>query len=87
MEDKQDWDFDGTLIYVYSPSMIVCEKLRAICQQMPEYGPVIKRERLGSARPKDFVDIFVLTKELDQLLTRLRLRPTSGTGDCVALAV
>jgi len=65
VEDKQDWDFDGTLIYVYSPLMIVCEKLRAICQQMPEYGPVVKRERLGSARPKDFVDIFVLTKALE----------------------
>lgn len=69
VEDKQDWDFDGTLIYVYSPLMIVCEKLRAICQQMPEYGPVIKRERPGSARPKDFVDIFVLTKALDLDLT------------------
>ncbi|MGF6782470.1 nucleotidyl transferase AbiEii/AbiGii toxin family protein [Paraburkholderia sp. GAS334] len=63
--DKQDREFEGTLIYVYSPLMIVCEKLRAICQQMPEYGPVIKRERPGSARPKDFVDIFVLTKALE----------------------
>ncbi|MEM5373025.1 nucleotidyl transferase AbiEii/AbiGii toxin family protein [Paraburkholderia azotifigens] len=63
--DKQDWDFDGTLIYVYSPLMIVCEKLRAICQQMPEYGPVIKRERPGSARPKDFVDIHVLAHALE----------------------
>ncbi|MGF6988756.1 nucleotidyl transferase AbiEii/AbiGii toxin family protein [Paraburkholderia sp. JPY303] len=65
VHDKRDWEFEGTLIYVYSPLMIVCEKLRAICQQMPEYGPVIKRERPGSARPKDFVDIFVLTKSLE----------------------
>lgn len=69
VHDKQDWDFDGTLIYVYSPLMIVCEKLRAICQQMPEYGPIIKRARAGSARPKDFVDIFVLTKALEMDLT------------------
>lgn len=60
VEDKQPVEFDGYLIYVYSPLMIVCEKLRAICQQMPEYGPVIKRERPGTARARDFLDIAVL---------------------------
>lgn len=65
VEDKQHFDFDGTVIYVYSPLMIVCEKLRAICQQMTEYGPVIKRERPSTARPKDFVDIFVLVTALE----------------------
>ncbi|MFJ9534168.1 nucleotidyl transferase AbiEii/AbiGii toxin family protein [Herbaspirillum sp. NPDC101396] len=65
VEDKQLFDFDGTVIYVYSPLMIVCEKLRAICQQMVEYGPIIKRDRIGTARPKDFVDIFVLLHALD----------------------
>ncbi|TDK59547.1 nucleotidyl transferase AbiEii/AbiGii toxin family protein [Sapientia aquatica] len=65
IEDKEYRDFDGMVIYVYSPLMIVCEKLRAICQQMPEYGPIIKRARPGSARPKDFVDIFVLVKALE----------------------
>jgi Nucleotidyl transferase AbiEii toxin, Type IV TA system len=57
--DKQAVDFEGYVIYVYSPVMIICEKLRAICQQMPEYGPIIKRDRAGSARPKDFLDIYV----------------------------
>ncbi|CAE6965907.1 hypothetical protein R69608_06861 [Paraburkholderia nemoris] len=72
--DKQDWDFDGTLIYVYSPLMIVCEKLRAICQQMPKYGPVIKRDRPGSARPKDFVDIYVLAHALEMDLAGKQMR-------------
>jgi hypothetical protein len=72
--DKQDWDFDGTLIYVYSPLMIVCEKLRAICQQMTEYGPVIKRGRPGSARPKDFVDIHVLAHSLEMDLAGEQMR-------------
>lgn len=61
---KQEADLDGYRIYVYSPQMIVCEKLRAICQQMPEYGPVIKRARPGSARARDFVDIHVLVTSL-----------------------
>ena len=69
VDDKQPVDFEGYMIYVYSPVMIVCEKLRAICQQMPDYGPFIKRERAGSARPRDFVHIFVLTDTLKLDLT------------------
>lgn len=64
IDDKEAADLGGYTIYVYSPVMIVCEKLRAICQQMPEYGPVIKRARPGSARPRDFIDIFVLMTKL-----------------------
>ena len=41
---KQEREVDGYRIYVYSPEMIVCEKLRAVCQQMPPirelYRPV-----------------------------------------------
>jgi len=64
VEDKQMHDVDGTVIYVYSPAMIVTEKLRAICQQMPEYGSIIKRGRAGSDRAKDFLDIHVLVNGL-----------------------
>lgn len=61
---KQEAELDGYRIYVYSPQMIVCEKLRAICQQMPEYGPVIKRARPGTARARDFFDIHLLVTKL-----------------------
>jgi predicted nucleotidyltransferase component of viral defense system len=61
---KQEAELDGYRIYVYSPEMIVCEKLRAICQQMPEYGPIVKRGRQGSARARDFWDIYVLVNSL-----------------------
>lgn len=66
---KQMVDFDGYMIYVYSPEMIVCEKLRALCQQLPSYGSIIKRKRVGTARPRDFVDIFVLIDTLKLDLT------------------
>lgn len=62
--DKQQKDFEDHRIYVYSPEMIVCEKLRAICQQMPEYSPVIKRKRPGGARARDFLDIYTLVEPL-----------------------
>lgn len=64
-KDKQEAELDGYQIYVYSQEMIVCEKLRAICQQMPEYGPIIKRGRAGSARARDFFDIHLLVERFE----------------------
>jgi len=64
VDQKVAQDLSGYRIFVYSPAMIVCEKLRAICQQMPEYGPVVKRNRSGGARARDFVDIHALVTEL-----------------------
>lgn len=61
---KEPADIDGYRIFVYSPTMIACEKLRAICQQMMAYAPVVKRDRPGAPRARDFVDIFVLVSEL-----------------------
>jgi predicted nucleotidyltransferase component of viral defense system len=51
---KQEHQLDHYLIYVYTPEMIVVEKLRAICQQMPEYP------HKGHPRPRarDFYDIY-----------------------------
>ena len=56
---KQKEDLDGYTIYVYSPEMLVIEKIRAICQQMPEYKEIIKT-MTASPRPRDFFDIFIL---------------------------
>ena len=46
-------EFDDYTIYVYPPELIAAEKLRAICQQMPEYLPV----RNKRARARDFYDV------------------------------
>jgi hypothetical protein len=40
--------------------MFVAEKLRAICQQMPEYNDIVVRTRPPGARARDFVDIHVI---------------------------
>lgn len=61
-DGKEEVDFDGYRIYVYSAEMIVCEKLRAICQQLPEYNEIIKRSYDGKARARDFLDINVLVE-------------------------
>jgi hypothetical protein len=58
-EGKVERELDSYTIYVYSPEMIVVEKLRAICQQMPEYT---LRAQQGP-RARDFYDIWrVVTK-------------------------
>ena len=40
-DSKKEYDLEGYTIYVYTPEMIVFEKIRAICQQMVEYGEVV----------------------------------------------
>jgi hypothetical protein len=60
-EPKAEHEFDGYTIYAYTPAMIAIEKLRAICQQMPEYpliSPAMKR-----ARARDFYDIWAILTE------------------------
>jgi hypothetical protein len=46
-------------IYVYTPAMIALEKLRALCQQMPEYTHV----RHKRPRARDFYDIYCILTE------------------------
>jgi predicted nucleotidyltransferase component of viral defense system len=61
---KLEMALDDYVIYVYSPTMIAIEKLRAICQQMPEY----KLQLRPSARARDFYDIHLVVS-----LTRMNL--------------
>lgn len=59
---KSEMIIDDQTVYVYTPEMIVFEKLRAICQQMDEYT-----SKLGisnkTARARDFYDIYILTEK------------------------
>lgn len=45
---------------MYSPQLLVCEKIRAICQQMPEYKKIIKTHQAPRAR--DFYDIYHIVR-------------------------
>ena len=63
--DKAARDFHDYKIYVYTPEMIVAEKLRAVCQQFPDYP---HRGR-PTARARDFYDIHrvVTVRRIDLL--------------------
>lgn len=56
--EKQRFDIDGQVGYGYSPEMVIAEKLRAVCQQMPEYRSLVRKNLAGRAR--DFVDIVAI---------------------------
>jgi hypothetical protein len=72
--DKEEYELDGYVIYAYPPDMIVSEKLRAICQQMPEYAEIIQRNGLGNQRARDFLDIEVLVRMFSIDLATERVR-------------
>ncbi len=53
VHNKQSLEIDGFTIYIYSPEMIVFEKIRAICQQLPGYSTIIPGYR-ACPRARDF---------------------------------
>ena len=56
VKGKQLMTVEGFELYVYSPAMIAIEKLRAICQQSPNYG----QRAHPAPRPRDFLDIHTI---------------------------
>lgn len=56
---KQIAEVDGFDCYVYTPAMIASEKLRALCQQLPEYP----HRAHPAPRPRDFFDIYTVATE------------------------
>lgn len=68
---KPKWrtEIDDYTVYVYTPEMIVIEKLRAICQQMPEYAKFIGTCS-RTARARDFFDIYVAIEHFAIDLTK-----------------
>lgn len=53
---KRPVDIEGATVFVYSPEMIALEKLRALCQQVPDYKVIIKY-MTEKSRARDFYDI------------------------------
>lgn len=56
IESKKETELDDFTIYVYSLPMMAIEKLRAICQQLPEY----ELRGYSTPRARDFYDIHTI---------------------------
>ncbi len=57
---KERARLDPYVVYVYTPTAIVIEKLRALCQQLPDYKYI--GDKLRRPRPRDFFDIYTIMK-------------------------
>lgn len=57
-------EIEDYTVRVYTPEMLVFEKLRAICQQMPEYKDIVKRFS-PKARARDFYDASILIAQFE----------------------
>jgi predicted nucleotidyltransferase component of viral defense system len=55
---------DGFTYYVYPPQLLVFEKIRAICQQIPDYKTIVPSHS-PRARARDFYDIYSLMENFD----------------------
>ncbi len=60
IDEKVSEIVDDLTVFAYSPQMLVAEKLRAICQQMPEYASQLKKH--ASPRGRDFLDIHTVAE-------------------------
>lgn len=58
---KELHDIADVPVYVYAPSMIVSEKLRALCQQLPAYP--YRKPATKTPRPRDFYDIYSILEK------------------------
>ena len=60
VDEKVPEIIDDLTVYAYSPAMLVAEKLRAVCQQMPEYTSYLRKH--GTPRGRDFLDIHTVAE-------------------------
>ena len=63
--NKAQKEIDGCCVYVYPPVMIICEKLRAICQKMKEYRN--NPDDVDLPRARDFWDIYLIQENLQKV--------------------
>lgn len=59
-------EIDGIILQVYTPEMIVVEKIRALCQSMPEYRYIV-RSANAKERARDFYDIWKVCNSFKKL--------------------
>lgn len=59
-------DIDGLILRVYTPEMILIEKIRALCQSMPQYKEIVKSAK-PKKRARDLYDIWMICQHFRNL--------------------
>lgn len=66
IEPSSKKEIDGLILRVYTPEMILFEKIRALCQTMVLYKNIVKSAR-QKKRARDIYDIYVITQSFTHL--------------------
>lgn len=68
VEKKGDYEIDDFTLFAYTPEMIICEKIRALCQQVTDYKNIV-HSMTPKSRARDFFDIYTLINHFKVDLT------------------
>ena len=60
VDEKVERIVEDLTVFTYSPEMLVAEKLRALCQQLPEYAAFLRKHQ--TPRGRDFLDIHTVSE-------------------------
>ena len=74
-EDRMQMKLDEYQIHIYSPLMIVYEKMRALCQQLPDY----EYASFEKTRARDLYDIYIAIQKSQSLELREQILSPSNT--------
>lgn len=74
-EDRMQLKLDEYQIHIYSPLMIVYEKMRALCQQLPDY----EYASFEKTRARDLYDIYIAIQKSQSLELREQILSPSNT--------
>ncbi|MDM1471995.1 nucleotidyl transferase AbiEii/AbiGii toxin family protein [Myroides odoratimimus] len=64
VEKSSKIDIEGVILRVYTPEMIILEKLRALCQSLPEYKSIVQSANT-KGRARDLYDIWNITQNFN----------------------
>jgi predicted nucleotidyltransferase component of viral defense system len=73
-EDRIQMKLDEYKIHIYSPLMIVYEKMRALCQQLPDY----EYASFEKTRARDLYDIYIAIQKSQSLELREQILSSSN---------
>lgn len=73
-EDRIQMKLDEYQIHIYSPLMIVYEKMRALCQQLPDY----EYASFEKTRARDLYDIYIAIQKSQSLELREQILSSSN---------
>ena len=84
VETAVNKEIDGIILKVYTPEMILIEKLRALCQSMDKYKEIVTTAR-PKERARDLYDIWMIKTHFTKLNLTPELFTNIFSAKCVPL--